>query len=116
MESGNHLKTGRHRKAIRLGNNKITQTFMVTTILSHEVKDYADWKQGFDSDESNRSKMGVTVSGVYQSAENPNMVTVITEVPNIEAIKSFMANPELKANMEKAGVIGMPDIKILNKM
>lgn len=89
---------------------------MVTTILSHEVKDYATWRVGFDSDEGNRSQMGVKVSGVYQSADNPNMVTIITEVPSVEAIKGFMSNPDLKSNMEKAGVIGMPDVKILNKV
>jgi len=27
-----------------------------------------------------------------------------------------MANPELKAAMEKGGVIGMPDVKILSKI
>lgn len=89
---------------------------MVTTILSHEVKNFEEWKKGFDSGEADRTKMGVTALGVYRSAENPNMVTVITEVPSVEAIKAFMANPDLKAGMEKAGVIGMPEIKILNKV
>ena len=87
---------------------------MVTTILSHEVKNYADWKKGFDADEANRSSMGVKITGVFQSVENPNHVTVISQVPSVEAIKGFLANPELKATMEKAGVIGMPEIKILS--
>jgi hypothetical protein len=87
---------------------------MVTTILTHEVKDFATWKKVFDEDGVNREKMGVKVSGVYQSVENPNMITVITEIPSIEAIKGFMANPDLKAAMEKGGVIGMPEIKILS--
>ncbi len=89
---------------------------MVTTILTHEVKDFTEWKKGFDADGANRSQMGVKVTGVYQSVENPNMVTVITEVPSVGAIKGFMANPELKAVMEKAGVIGAPEIKILSQL
>ncbi len=89
---------------------------MVTTILSHEVKDFSNWKQGFDADDANRTAMGVKVSGVYQHHDNPNMVTVITEVPSVEAIQGFLANPELKATMENAGVIGMPEVKILNKV
>jgi hypothetical protein len=44
------------------------------------------------------------------------MVTVIGEAPSLEAINGFMSNPELKAAMEKGGVIGMPDVKILNKI
>lgn len=88
---------------------------MVTTILTHEVKDYSDWKKGFDMDEANRSAMGVKISGVYRSADHPNTVTIISEVPSVEAIKGFLANPELMATMEKAGVIGKPEVKILNK-
>lgn len=88
---------------------------MVTTILTHEVKNFTDWKKGFDADSTNRTKMGVTITGVYQSVENPNMVTVISEVPSVEAIKGFLANPELKTTMENAGVIGWPEVKILNR-
>ncbi len=89
---------------------------MVTTIISHEVKSYSDWKKGFDADAINRSSMGVSVSGVYQSADNPNKITIITEVKSIDAIQKFLANPELKMTMENAGVIGTPDVKILHKV
>jgi len=40
----------------------------------------------------------------------------VGEAPSVEAIKTFMANPELKAAMESGGVIGMPDVKILSKL
>jgi hypothetical protein len=89
---------------------------MVTTILTHEVKDFSEWKKGFDADEANRTGMGVSVTGVYQAADKPNMVTVITQVPSVEAIQGFLANPDLKMIMEKAGVIGAPEVKILNKV
>ncbi len=89
---------------------------MVTTILSHEVKDYEVWKKGFDGDAANRTAMGVKVTGLYRAADKPNMVTVITEVPSVEAIKAFIANPDLRATMEKLGVIGAPQVMILNKV
>ena len=88
---------------------------MVTTILTHEVKNFTDWKKGFDADSTNRTNMGVTITGVYQSVENPNMVTVISEVPSVEAIRGFLSNPELKTTMENAGVIGSPEVKILSR-
>jgi hypothetical protein len=87
---------------------------MVTTILTHEVKDFSEWKKGFDGDAENRAAMNVNISGVYRAEGNPNMVTVIATVPSLEAIQAFMSNPELKATMEKAGVIGAPEMKILN--
>jgi len=88
---------------------------MVTVIISHECKNYSDWRKVFDADEVNRSKAGFKSMGVYHSVDNANMITIIGEVPSLEAINGFMANPELKAAMEKGGVIGNPDVKILNR-
>jgi hypothetical protein len=89
---------------------------MKTIILNTEVKKYSDWRKIYDADEENRLKAGLHITGVYQSVNNPNIVTLIGEAPSVEAITSFMANPDLKATMERAGVIGRPDVKIFNKM
>jgi hypothetical protein len=89
---------------------------MITVIVTHEIKNYSDWRKVFDADEVNRAKAGFKTSGVFHSVDNSKMITIIGEVPGVEAIKSFMSNPELKAAMERGGVIGMPDVKILNKV
>ena len=89
---------------------------MVTVIITHEVKNYSDWRKVYDADEANRSKAGFQTNREYQSVNNPNLITIIGEAPSLEAINGFMANPELKAAMEKGGVIGIPDVKILNKI
>jgi hypothetical protein len=89
---------------------------MVTVIISHECKNYSDWRKVFDADEVNRSKAGFKSTGVYHSVDNANKITIIGEAPSVEAINGFMANPELKVAMEKGGVIGMPDVKILSKI
>lgn len=89
---------------------------MVKVILSHEVKDFTSWKKAFDEGAPLRTSAGVKTTGVYTSVENPNHVTVTTEFPNVEIVKGFLANPQLKADMEKGGVIGHPEVKILNLM
>jgi hypothetical protein len=89
---------------------------MITVILSHEVKNFTDWKKAYDGDAENRAKSGMNIRGVYTSVENPNLVTVIGEVSSVEVIKGFMANPELKAAMEKGGVISAPDVRILSRV
>lgn len=89
---------------------------MVTVILSHEVSNYSDWKKGFEEGESFRQQAGVKTNGVYNSVDNPNLVTVIAEFPSKEAVHGFINNPNLKADMEKAGVVGMPEVKILSKL
>jgi hypothetical protein len=89
---------------------------MVTVIISHECKNYSDWRKVFDADESNRLKAGFKSTGVYHSVDNANKITIIGEAPSVEAIKGFMANPELKLAMEKGGVISLPEVKILSKV
>ena len=88
---------------------------MVTVIISHECKNYSDWRKVFDADEANRSKAGFKSMGVYHSVDNANKITIIGEAPSVAAINGFMSNPELKLSMEKGGVIGLPDVKILSK-
>ena len=89
---------------------------MVSVIVSHECKNYSDWRKVFDADEVNRLKAGFKITDVYHSVDNANKITIIGEAPSVESINGFMSNPELKAEMEKGGVIGMPEVKILNKI
>ena len=88
----------------------------VTIIITHEVKDFATWKIGYDADAPNRTAAGLKVLGLYRSIDNPNVVTLSMEAPNADVAKGFSANPNLKAAMEKAGVISAPDFKFLSKV
>jgi hypothetical protein len=85
----------------------------VTVIVTHEVKDYAAWRKGYDADESNRKQAGFKVSGVYADVKNPNLVSIIGEFPNAAAAEAFVKNPKLKEVMDKAGVIGKPEVRVL---
>jgi len=89
---------------------------MITVIISHEVKNYSNWRKVYDDDEKNRSKAGIKLTSILESVDNPNMITMIGEAPSLEAIKNFMANPDLKAAMELGGVISKPEVKLLRKL
>ena len=89
---------------------------MVKTMIAHDVKNFTEWKKGFDADATNRKKMGVKVTGVFRDFNNPNRVIVTANVPNKAAAQAFVSNPELATAMEKAGVVGMPDFRILKKV
>ena len=89
---------------------------MITIILSHEVKDFSDWKTMFEADESRRAEMGVKLAGLFNAVDNPNAVTMIFEFPSVEAFQGFMADPDLKNKMEKAGVLTEPQVKVLNRV
>jgi hypothetical protein len=85
----------------------------VTVVITHEVKDYAEWRKVYDADEPNRKAGGFKVSGVYADANNPNMVTIIGEFPSVDAVNAFVSSPKLKEAMDASGVVGKPDVKIL---
>ncbi|GAA4351044.1 hypothetical protein GCM10023185_09400 [Hymenobacter saemangeumensis] len=87
----------------------------IHTHLSHEVEDFATWKQGFDAHEPYRQKHGIRIHGVYQAHDNPNHVTVHGEVDDASALQSFMADPDVQATMQTAGVKGRPDMKMMHK-
>ena len=89
---------------------------MVTVIISHECKNYSDWRKVFDADEVNRLKAGFKSTGVYNSFDNANKITILGEAPSVDAIQGFLSNPALKEAMEKGGVIGIPEVKILSKV
>jgi hypothetical protein len=89
---------------------------MVTVLLSHEVKNYPEWKKIYDAGETLRKKAGIHMSGVYQSFDNPNRVTLLGEAQDAEAVAKFMSDPQLKKDMEHAGVLGKPTLSMLKKM
>ncbi|HTF03853.1 MAG TPA: DUF3764 family protein [Bacteroidia bacterium] len=82
-------------------------------IISHEVRNYDEWKKGFDAGAPMREQAGIQIQGVHRSVDNSNSVTIISEVPNADVAKAVMQNPELRADMEKSGVISEPEVKIV---
>ena len=56
------------------------------------------------------------MSGVYADAKDPNMVTIVGTFPSASAVDAFMTSPKLKEAMDKAGVVGPPDVKVLKAM
>ncbi len=89
---------------------------MVTVIVQHEVKDFAQWKVVFDADEPNRVKADVKQLGLYTSVKNPNDVTMIFEVADADVMNTYMSDPRLQEEMKKGGVISAPVISVLDKV
>jgi heme-degrading monooxygenase HmoA len=87
----------------------------VRLFVHHEVADYSAWRKAYDASTSFQKSHGVTAQSVWQSVDNPNEVTVTHDFKTAEAAKAFLANPELKAVMEKGGVKGAPHTWITRK-
>jgi hypothetical protein len=89
---------------------------MVTLIVTHEVKNFADWKKAFEADGANRANAGFSLVGLYTAIDNGNMVTLIFTCPSMEVVNAMMGNPDFQETMKNAGVISKPDVKLLNKV
>ena len=86
-------------------------------ILAHmKVKDYGSWRSVFNELAESRRAHGEKSSQVFQSAENPNDITILFEWESAEKMRQYMQSDELKAARERAGAIGEPVVHVLNKI
>jgi len=49
-------------------------------------------------------------SSVYRDAQDPNTVVVVNRFPDQETARHFLGSPELQRAMERAGVVGQPEL------
>ncbi|MFN2195725.1 MAG: antibiotic biosynthesis monooxygenase [Anaerolineales bacterium] len=89
---------------------------MASMLIQHEVKDYAEWKKVYDSVAEMRTANGELSDKIYRDDSTPNNLTVIFKWNSLANAKKYAHSPELKAAMEKAGVVGKPEIYFLNEV
>lgn len=86
---------------------------MPSILVKHTVQDFVKWKKAFDEHAEIRQKFGSQGGKVFQTAGNPNEVTIVLHWDNLQKAKEFAESPELKTAMQNAGVTGLPQIQFL---
>ena len=76
-----------------------------------KVKDYAAWRTDYDGHEKSRLSAGITNGRVFRRAEDPNDVVILQDVADVPKARSWFGSEDLKALMQKSGVIGSPSIR-----
>ena len=89
---------------------------MTYLLVRHKVEDYAKWKPVFDENGAARKAGGSKGARVFRNTDNPNEQVVITEWPTLEQARQFAQSPDLREAMQRAGVIGMPDVLFLDEV
>ena len=84
--------------------------------IKHKVANYAKWKMGYDSGDSIRAANGLRSYVIGRGLEDSNMVFVAMFMDDVEKAKTFAANPILKDQMKKAGVISTPEIDYIHRV
>ena len=84
-------------------------------LIQHTVKDYAEWKKVFDSAKELRTSSGELSYQIFRDSTDTNKLTVLNQWDSMANAQKFAHSPELKASMEKAGVVGAPTVYFLNE-
>src|ERR1700737_2445579 len=79
--------------------------------IHFKVKDYAAWRVGYDSGEKSRVSAGITNGRVFRRAEDQNDVVILQDVADVAKARTWLASDEMKAAMDKGGVVGSPNIR-----
>jgi hypothetical protein len=90
-------------------------TMAASLIVRHRVADFDAWKKVFDSMHEVRKAHGWTQAIVYRDAQDPNIVTIVNRVKDLDGAKRYGGSKELKEGMAKAGVQGAPEVFFLEQ-
>ena len=83
---------------------------MASMFIKHRVADYARWKPVFDEHEPLRIEYGTVGHSLHRDADDPNVIIIAFRVNDLNRAKEFAGSEELRAAMERAGVLGPPEI------
>jgi hypothetical protein len=76
-----------------------------------KVKDYATWRTAYDGHEKGRASAGITNGRVFRSAEDPNDLVILQDVADVAKARTWFGSDDLKAAMQKSGVVGSPNVR-----
>lgn len=86
---------------------------MIHVIIRHKVADYGRWKEAFDAHLNARKAGGEMGHRLLLSVDDPCDVTVVLDWDGLDRARRFASSDELKQTMQKAGVLGEPEIRFL---
>ena len=88
---------------------------MTSMLIQHNVVDFAAWKKLFDSKIDLRKSYGELSTQIFRDTSDLNKLTVINKWDSLANAQKFANSPELKAAMEKAGVVGHPTVTFVTE-
>ena len=80
---------------------------MPYNISALKVKDFANWKSGFDRGEAVRKAGRMNSYQIFQATDDPNYLVILTEWNSMEDGRKFLQSEELKEANRESGVIEM---------
>ena len=84
-------------------------------LVRHKVRDFSEWKRGYDNHLVKRNKAGLSEKHLLRSVLDKNEVVLLFEAKDLDRAKAFVDSADLRETMQKLGVLDKPDIYFLNE-
>ena len=88
---------------------------MTKVIVQHNVADYDRWYPVFTEHQSIRRQHGATGHSINREVADPNSVVIVNEFATLDGARAFSQDPSLPAAMERGGVMGAPQVWIVDE-
>jgi hypothetical protein len=85
-------------------------------LVRHRVADFGKWKEVFDENMPLPAESSCGEGHVLLSKDNPLEILVMFEVQDINKARQFINSADMRANMDRAGVIDEPSIYFLEEV
>jgi len=76
-----------------------------------KVKDFNAWRTSYNGHEKNRVSAGITNGRVFRSADDQNDVVILQDVADVAKARAWFGSDDLKAELQKSGVVGSPNVR-----
>ena len=76
-----------------------------------KVKDFNAWRTSYNGREQNRVSAGITNGRVFRNADDQNDVVILQDVTDVAKARTWFGSDDLKAAMQKSGVLGSPNVR-----
>ena len=80
-------------------------------ILQHSVADFDSWLEGYDRAAELQTEHGIVGQAANRSLDDPSVAIVYHQAESFDTLRAFLAQDELKAKMEEAGVTSEPQVQ-----
>ncbi len=86
---------------------------MPAVLVHHKVRDFASWKPVFEAHGGARKAAGSKGGLLFRNAADPNGVVVLLHWDDLTKARRFVESDDLRQAMERAGVVGQPELVFL---
>ena len=76
-----------------------------------KVKDFNAWRTSYNGGEQNRLSASITNGRVFRNADDQNDVVILQDVADVAKARTWFGSDDLKAAMQKSGVLGSPNVR-----